>query len=697
MSTRSVVLLLSALANAGLALYVYWRFHRKRIHRLLAALVASAAGYALFLTGLSAAQSEAVAVLWVRVAMGAAYAMIFMVYRFGVVFAGMERRPAVRWIFWVCLALASVDVLGRVSGFIPVHLARHPTQGWYPHLDLAYVWLYSPVMVTLVGTTLVALGLRWRHPGSSLERLQFGYFLLSFAFGVGISAFNHVPDARYLAMVGPLGSNLVLVYAMTRHRLLDLDLLIRQGAAAALAALLSMALIAGLILFDLQALGGNGWLPLVGGGLIFALLYSPLRDGLDRLLGRWLGGPPLDLGQELLRHSLLMGEHSLLADQMTATLEWLGRRLGLRYASLLLPDREGQWALYQAWPVGPPSLPPPVDPDGPVARRLQALPQGMDPGSLSWTRRFELEQAPGDAEDDEPSREFLALHHGHMAFGLPGRERLLGVLVLGPTASDRPLRTDELSFLAALAGQLASVVETSALHGRVEHADRLSTLGTLAASLAHELRNPLASISMFVQLLPQRGGDDEFMVKFNRIVPAELHKLTSMTDQLLDLARPATRAPRVVDLGALCLRIQQLVAHQFRKHGVVLTLGTPEGVLVQGVEEELSQVLLNLLLNAQEVSPRGATVHMALDGREGRAELVVEDQGSGLSPAQLARVFEPFYTTKVNGHGLGLATSRSLIRGSGGELLAENRAEGGARFTVRLPLAGALRPQEVGR
>jgi signal transduction histidine kinase len=321
----------------------------------------------------------------------------------------------------------------------------------------------------------------------------------------------------------------------------------------------------------------------------------------------------------------------------------------------------------------------------------------MDPGALSWTRRYEVDPAvPEEGSDDETCREFLRLYRGQVAFGLTGRDRLMGVLVLGPTLSDRPFRADERSFLGALAGQLASVVETSALHGRVAHADRLSTLGTLAASLAHELRNPLASISMFVQMLPQRAADADFMVKFNRIVPAELGKLTGMTDQLLNLARPATRAPRVVDLGALCLRLQQLVGHQFRKHQVRLAFDTPEGVLVHGVEEELSQVLLNLLLNAQEVSPAQGQVQVSLEGRFGWAELMVEDQGPGLTPPQLARVFQPFYTTKELGHGLGLATSRSLIRGLGGELLAANRDGGGARFTVRLPLAGAMRPNGEG-
>jgi signal transduction histidine kinase len=223
----------------------------------------------------------------------------------------------------------------------------------------------------------------------------------------------------------------------------------------------------------------------------------------------------------------------------------------------------------------------------------------------------------------------------------------------------------------------------------VEHADRLSTLGTLGASLAHELRNPLASISVFVQMLPERHLEPIFVEKFNRVVTAELDKLTHLTEQLLNLARPATRAPQVVDLGVLCQRLLQLVSFQFRTKEVRLTMDTPEGTLVQGVEEELSQVLLNLLLNALDASKAGSQVQVQLARPPGWAELRVLDQGPGLSQDQLARIFEPFFTTKEHGNGLGLATSQNIVQSFGGTLGVENRPEGGAVFTVRLPQADA--------
>jgi signal transduction histidine kinase len=146
-------------------------------------------------------------------------------------------------------------------------------------------------------------------------------------------------------------------------------------------------------------------------------------------------------------------------------------------------------------------------------------------------------------------------------------------------------------------------------------------------------------------------------------------------------------------LGLLCQREQQLITHQFRKRQVKLTLNVPEGVLVQGVEAQLSQVFLNLLLNALEMSPQGGGVTVELLRRENEVELRTRDQGPGISADQMHLLFEPFFTTKEDGHGLGLATSRRIVESFGGRLEAANAPGGGAEFTVRLPLAQEITNQ----
>jgi len=694
MSPRFLALVFSSCACAFLCAYVFWRYGMQRLHRQLAVLVAGAGAFSVFEAGLAVANTEGSASEWIRFTSVLPYFTILAFYRFSVIFSQNEKKRWIRALNWVSLAVAGVDVLGRALGLLPsATLVLVPGQGWFPVADPVYTHVYVPFMLTLMATSGTLLFRRWRDTRSAFERRQFAYIALAIGSGVLLSAFNLSAGLAFVASFASLAISAVLVYGMTRYQVLDLQLLVQKGATLALASLLLAMVAAGLILIDVRVWGGSGWFALFAGALAFASLYPLFQRMLRRGLGAWIGRGPMDIGAELLDYSLLNIRHPRLQSQLEATLQRLGNRLGLSRAAILLPDKQGLLSIWHVWPpVEEQVSPSGLDPKGGVGRRLATDPRGLELDSLGWARRYETDavQALEPALDQE-CREFLRDHGAQAAFGLAGRQRLLGVLLVGRPSSGRALEVDELKFLSALAAQLTALVENAALHGRVEHADRLSTLGTLGASRAHELRNPLASISVFVQMLPERHLEQVFVDKFNRVVTAELDKLTHLTEQLLNLARPATRAPQVVDLGVLCQRLLQLVSFQFRTKEVRLSLDTPEGTLVHGVEEELSQVLLNLLLNALDASKAGTQVQVLLSRPPGWAELRVQDQGPGLSQDQLARIFEPFFTTKEHGNGLGLATSQNIVQSFGGTLGAENRPEGGAVFTVRLPQVAAAK------
>ncbi|HXB98513.1 MAG TPA: histidine kinase N-terminal 7TM domain-containing protein, partial [bacterium] len=530
MTPRSAVLFATAFANGALSLYLFWRFRRHRIHRLLAALVAGSAGYGLFMAGLAAAPDLGSAVGWVRVAVILPYLTLCSLFRFAVAFGHREGAAWTRWMGAVLAATAVADVLGRLSGFLPTHLLLDGQQGWYPARDWFYGWVYAPVMLATVLSSLGMLGRAWSHPDTPEHRRQIGYLWMAFTAGFLISLFNTVPEWRFLACTAPLAINLIMVYALTRRRLLDVDLVLREGAAAALASLCLTGLCALLVQVDLETLGGNGWAPLLAGAAAFALLYHPLQGLFRRALGPRLGGASLDLGRELLHFSLIAQRETGLAARLEATLKALVDRLGLIRAEVLLQDREGEWRTYQAWPRDP-AHGAPVDRQDLVSLALLARPLGLDRHELSWTNSFEPKRAHGVLpEMDLACLRFLDGRGGQAAFGLAGPKELYGALLVGAPASGRPLRRDEIDLLGSLAGQLAALVEQSALQGSMRQSDRLSAVGTLAGSIAHDLRNPLASVGMFVQMLPQRGDDPAFMAKFQRLVPAQLQKLNALTE-----------------------------------------------------------------------------------------------------------------------------------------------------------------------
>jgi len=242
------------------------------------------------------------------------------------------------------------------------------------------------------------------------------------------------------------------------------------------------------------------------------------------------------------------------------------------------------------------------------------------------------------------------------------------------------------------------------IEGQLRRADRLAAVGELAATITHEIRNPLSSIRGTVEILKEDFPANSPKAEFLEILLKETDRLNKVVEEYLGLARSraAEGATVSLDLGELALQTAALVGVQTARKGVRLTTAIDAPLPVTGNPVHLQQVLLNLILNAVqatkpggEISVRGGVREGLVKGLEYRdvegrlVEIVVEDEGPGIPTADLARVFLPFYTTKPEGTGLGLAISLRIAEAHGGTLKAENREGGGARFVLSLPAAAA--------
>jgi len=219
------------------------------------------------------------------------------------------------------------------------------------------------------------------------------------------------------------------------------------------------------------------------------------------------------------------------------------------------------------------------------------------------------------------------------------------------------------------------------MEGRVRTAERLSSLGLLTAGVAHEINNPLEGIANYLRLL-ERTQDPEKRARHLAAVRRGYERIRDIVGDLLSFARPEREAG-TVDLRAVVERAVGLARLAEVGKGVAVAVDTPgQPVLVDGSEGRLEQVLLNLLLNAERAAR--SRVAVTLEETAEAVALTVEDDGEGIAPADLPRVFDPFFT-RGGGTGLGLAVSYGIVQAHGGELLAANAPEAGARFTVRLP------------
>lgn len=266
-------------------------------------------------------------------------------------------------------------------------------------------------------------------------------------------------------------------------------------------------------------------------------------------------------------------------------------------------------------------------------------------------------------------------------------------LALPAADSSRSLLAAALYSIAGVcAGLLSMRLRTGYSHLQsnfeaMKRAERLSALGQLSAGLAHEIRNPLASIAGAASILTRVPGLDDKALRCVSIIDQESRRLDGLLTTFLNFARPRPVALRMTDIEPLFENILHLAAHRLRRRDLHFVKTVQPGF--PGVycdPELLSQVLLNLMINAIEASPDQATITLAAAFDRTSVWIDVADEGSGVAPEDVDKLFDPFFTTKEEGTGLGLPVAHQVVSQMGGTLTARHNPTAGMTFTVTLPL-----------
>lgn len=315
--------------------------------------------------------------------------------------------------------------------------------------------------------------------------------------------------------------------------------------------------------------------------------------------------------------------------------------------------------------------------------------------------RVELER---DGQDPvaQQTQAIMEQMHAEVILPLIYSDRLIGFITLGHKAAEEMYYLEDLNLLVTLSNQLAIAIENATLYENLKksqnilrRSDRLASLGTLIASLAHEIRNPLVSIKTFTQLLPERMDDEEFRDYFLKVAASEIDRLTSLINELLGFAKPSEPNLKGEDINALIDRMGILVANEAKKKNIVIIKKyDPHLPSIMVDAEQLKQVLLNILLNAiQAIENEGkiwietrvaSIIHE--EKREPYVQIEIRDTGVGIPPENIDRVFDPFFSTKPDGSGLGLAISYQIIHEHGGFIDVESEVGKGTSFRINLPL-----------
>ncbi|MDP9003308.1 MAG: ATP-binding protein, partial [Verrucomicrobiota bacterium] len=250
---------------------------------------------------------------------------------------------------------------------------------------------------------------------------------------------------------------------------------------------------------------------------------------------------------------------------------------------------------------------------------------------------------------------------------------------------------------------LTDITALKRLELQIRRSDRLASLGTLSAGMAHEIKNPLVSIKTFAQLLPERYQDSDFRETFSNLIGHEIDRIDSLVNQLLRFARPAKPVLQPMHVHTVLEKSLQLVGHRLYQKEIKLTRSWRADVdTIRADADQLEQVFLNFFLNAMDAMKRGgemvvsteicpadewvAAIPVTNGDVHELLRITIRDTGEGIRSEDIPHVFDPFFTTKDYGTGLGLSVVHGIIQEHAGQIEVESELSKGTAFHILLPL-----------
>ena len=274
---------------------------------------------------------------------------------------------------------------------------------------------------------------------------------------------------------------------------------------------------------------------------------------------------------------------------------------------------------------------------------------------------------------------------------------------VGRSKNEAPFREVDLEMFLILSNQAAVAMENALLYAELREyvrqveesqqallqAEKMAAAGRLSVSIAHEVNNPLQSVQNCLHLAGRKDLSEEQREEYFELAKSELDRLMSTVQRMLDFYRPGAVSPSEVDLQDLISYVLNLMSKQLEKKGVRVQADIPENLpSVVAVGSQVQQVLINLILNSFDAMPEGGELNVSARVVKEGVEILLRDNGPGIPADHQAHIFEPFFSTKDGGTGLGLTVSYNIITAHGGTLeLASNNGPG-ACFRVYLPTGG---------
>jgi two-component system, NtrC family, sensor kinase len=538
----------------------------------------------------------------------------------------------------------------------------------------------------------------------SYKRQKIKYFSVALGIGTVIGSMNFLPmfggEVYPFGTIAIMASLGVMAYAIVKHRLMDTSIFLTKGLAYILAA--GIYLIPAVFLMTFLEKhyfqkSDSFFSSLIIIVLLFtAVTFNNVKQIFDKKLFQII------IRDKYLYHQILRDFSRRLVTIMDLgrLLDALGdtikRSMGVKSLCVFLFAHEKD--IFSLAIV-----------KGEFAEKIDGITFPKDSPYAQWAEkkgevlvRPEVENMPKSKLREE-LLEFLDFFPAEVCLPLIYLDHLIGFIVLGHKAEENMYLREDLDLLGSLANQVAIAIENANLYENLKksqtimrRADRLASLGTLIAGLAHEIRNPLVSIKTFTQLLPERIDDEEFRNYFLTVASGEIDRLTSLINELLGFAKPTEPNFQGEDVNSIIEKMGFLISTEAKKKNITINKNYTSNLPhVRADAEQIKQVLLNILLNGMQAiaSEEGQiwietrlTRIMREGGIEPFVQIEIRDNGVGISKENIDHIFDPFFTTRSEGSGLGLAITHQIVHEHGGFIDVESELGKGTSFRINFPL-----------
>ena len=502
----------------------------------------------------------------------------------------------------------------------------------------------------------------------------------------------------------------VFAYAILAYRLLDITVVIKKSLIYGFLLLVLLVPCYVLVIWGQQAAFGSinyafsmSTLLLL---IVVGFLFPKMRFRTEEALERALFQKRVDYRETLLRSSREMVSIVDLEQLSDSLVRTVARALGIAKASLYLLD-EAKGAFNLKAKIGLEAdhyLQTAVLRDDPMIRHLLKSQEGVIKEELEMSR---------DGHNGQRVAERMGQLEAEVSIPIISKEKLIGILNLGHKEGKEIYSNEDLELLSTLANQAAVAIENARLYENLKQsqhtlrrADRLSSLGLLTAGLAHEIRNPLVAIRTFTQLLPERYDDAEFREGFQGLALKEVDRICGLINDLLSFARPSRPNVAEENINDVVDGIARILETEAKEKGVEITRDFGANLPKVWIDrEQMKQVFMNLILNAIQAMKEGGLIFISTrlnskneGGHPGQfLQVEVRDTGVGIPEENLDHVFDPFFTSKDEGSGLGLSVSHQIVQEHGGFVTLESKAGKGTSFYVNLPIGKPIRSVGNGR